>query len=109
MSLDEEYIQAAADRTMIQDLLGRYAFAIDYDTHDPGIWASLFVENGRFEIPVMQVVVEGRAALRDFAAGLQRTIPGLHHAMTNFTCDIDGDRARGRCELNEFLLRPEAI
>ena len=109
MVLDEKYIQEAADRVMIQDLLGRYAFAIDYDTHDAGAWAALFAEDGRFEIPVMKVVVEGREALRDFAAGLHRTIPGLHHVMTNFVIDIDGDRATGKCELNEFLLRPEAI
>ena len=29
--------------------------------------------------------------------------------MSNFVIDIDGDRARGKCELNEFMLRPEAI
>jgi len=109
MALDEKYIQEAADRVMIQDLLGRYAFAIDYDTHDPGAWAALFTEDGRFEIPVMKVVVEGRDALREFAAGLQRTIPGLHHVMANFVIDVDGDRAVGKCELNEFLLRPEGI
>jgi hypothetical protein len=109
MPLDEHYIQAAADRTMIADLLGRYAFAIDYETADPAAWAALFTPNGRFEIPVMKVVVEGRAALTEFAAGLQRTIPGLHHVMSNFHVDVDGDHARGRCELNEFLLRPEGI
>jgi hypothetical protein len=109
VALDEKIIQLAADRTMIQDLIGRYAFAIDYDTHDPAAWAALFTEDGRFEIPIMKVVVEGRAALREFAAGLHRTIPGLHHVMSNFIVDVDGDQARGKCELNEFLLRPEAI
>ncbi|MBL6750557.1 MAG: nuclear transport factor 2 family protein [Nevskia sp.] len=109
MARDEKYLREAADRIMIQDLLGRYAFAIDYATHNPMEWAELFVEIGRFEIPEVSIVVEGRAALRDFAAGLQRTIPGIHHVMTNFVIDIDGDRARGKCELNEFMLRPEAI
>ena len=80
MALDEDYIQRAADRTMIQDLLGRYAFAIDYQTNDPNAWASLFTDDGRFEIPAMRVVDKGRTALRDFAAGLHRTIPGLGHA-----------------------------
>ncbi|MDP6692065.1 MAG: nuclear transport factor 2 family protein [Alphaproteobacteria bacterium] len=109
MALDEQYIQEAADRVMIHDLLGRYAFAADYETNDPGAWAALFAEDGRFEIPIMKVVVEGRQALKEFAAGLQRTIPGLHHVMTNVMIDVDGDRASGKCELNEFLLRPEAI
>lgn len=106
---DDNYLQAAADRSMIQDLLGRYAFAIDYETGNPALWASLFTPDGRFEIPIMKVVVEGRAALTEFAAGLHCTIPGLHHVMTNSYVDVDGDSATGKCELNEFLLRPEAI
>jgi hypothetical protein len=109
MPRNEHYLQIAADRSMIQDLLGRYAFAIDYETGNPGLWASLFAEDGRFEIPIMKLVVEGRAALTQFAAGLHRTLPGLHHVMTNSYVDVDGDRATGKCELNEFLLRPEAI
>ena len=36
MALDEIYIQEAADRVMIQDMLGRYAFAADYGTGNPG-------------------------------------------------------------------------
>ncbi|MCZ6664330.1 MAG: nuclear transport factor 2 family protein [Gammaproteobacteria bacterium] len=109
MSLDEKYIQEAADRIMIQDLLGRYAFAADYGKGDPESWAALFIDDGRFEVPEISLVVAGRAALIKFIEGLHRTVPGLHHVMSNFVIDIDGDRARGKCELNEFMLRPEAI
>ena len=38
MSLDEKYIQEAADRVMIQDLLARYAFETDYGTGNPDAW-----------------------------------------------------------------------
>jgi hypothetical protein len=109
MSLDEKYLQEAADRIMIQDLLGRYAFAADYGNGNAESWAALFIEEGRFEIPEISLVVAGRAALTKFMQGLHRTVPGLHHVMSNFVIDIDGDRARGKCELNEFMLRPEAI
>lgn len=109
MAIDERALQFAIDRSLIHDLLGRYAFAIDYGSDDPTRWARLFAEDGRFEIPIMRVVVEGHAALAEFAAGLQRTIPGLHHAMTNFYLDLDGELATGKCQLNEFLLRPEGI
>ena len=51
MALDETYIQEAADRVMIQDLLGRYAFAADYGTGNPESWAALFIEDGIFGIP----------------------------------------------------------
>jgi hypothetical protein len=109
MSLDEKYIQEAADRVMIQDLLGRYAFAADYGSGNPESWVALFTEDGRFEVPAISLVAEGRPALTRFIDGLHRTVPGLHHVMSNFVIDIDGDRARGKCELNEFMLRPEAI
>ena len=29
--------------------------------------------------------------------------------MSNFVIDLAGERASGRCELNEFMARPEAI
>lgn len=109
MSRDPAYLEAAADRAHIADLVGRYAFAIDYDTHDPGAWAALFTSDGRFEIPIARVVVAGQDELTVFAAGLQRTLPGLHHVMSNLVVDLDGERARGRCQLNEFMVRDEAI
>tara|TARA_B100000676_G_scaffold4973_1_gene4575 strand:+ start:87 stop:383 length:297 start_codon:yes stop_codon:yes gene_type:complete len=37
------------------------------------------------------------------------TVPGIHHVMSNFVIDVEGDRAQGKCELNEFMLRSEAI
>ena len=109
MDFDKKYIQEAADRMMIQDLLGRYAFAADYGRGKPESWAALFIEDGRFEIPEISMVVRGRSALTKFIEGLHRTVPGLHHVMSNFVIDVEGDRAQGKCELNEFMLRSEAI
>ena len=40
MALDETYIQEAADRVMIQDLLGRYAFIADYGVGNPESWTA---------------------------------------------------------------------
>ncbi len=107
----QRYLLEAADRIMIQDLLGRYAFAADYAHGDPHAWSSLFTEDGSFEVPSIGLVVGGRAELERFVDGLHKTVPGIHHVMSNFVIDIDidGDTARGKCELNEFMLRPEAI
>lgn len=101
------YLTRAADRVMIQDLLARYAWEADHG--DAAAWARLFVADGVFEIPSIKVWVEGHEELTGFMADLQRTIPNVHHVMTNFVIDLDGDRATGRCELNEFMARPEAI
>ena len=40
---EKQYIAEAADRVMILDLLGRYAFAADYGTGNPSEWASFFI------------------------------------------------------------------
>jgi hypothetical protein len=94
---------------MIQELHGRYAFALDYPTSGPDEYANLFTENARFIIPEISMVLEGREDLRKFADGIHKTVPGLHHVQSNFVINIDGDRATGKCELNEFMVRPEAI
>jgi len=109
MALDENYIQRAADITMIQDLMARYALALDYPLNGGKDYADIFTDDGIFAMPEMFVEVRGRQELIEFAEGLHRTVPGLHHVITNLAIDIDGDKARGRCELNEFMLRREAI
>ena len=60
---EKQYIAEAADRVMILDLLGRYAFAADYGTGNPSEWASLSVDNGMFAAPESGWQVKGRAAL----------------------------------------------
>lgn len=107
MARTSEYLQQAADRVMIQDLLARYAWHVDHG--DPADWAALFTEDGVFEIPTVKVKAEGREELAAFAADLQQAIPNVHHVQTNFVIDLDGDRARGKCELNEFMARSEAV
>jgi hypothetical protein len=101
------WLEAAADRVMIQDLLARYVWEIDHGT--PEGFAALFTPDGVFEVPQAKVRVEGRAGIVAFASDLQRTLPNVHHVTTSLVVDLDGDRATGRCELNEFLARPEAI
>ena len=91
MAIDERALQFAVDRILIHDLLGRYAFAIDYGNDDPARWAGLFTEDGRLEIPIMKVVVEGHAPLaagcltrarlgltREAAGTLRATAPPVH-------------------------------
>jgi ketosteroid isomerase-like protein len=109
MSLDEKYIQKAADITMIQDLLARYALALDYPKNGGQDLVDLFTEDGVFTIPELSMVAEGHDEIRIFAEGIHSTVPGLHHVTTNIVVDVDGDLATGRAELNEFMLRKEAI
>lgn len=107
MTRSAEYLKTAADRTMIQDLLARYAWEIDHGT--PEGYAALFTEDGVFEAPDLKVRVQGTEELLAMARDLQRTLPNVHHLMSSLVIDVSGDQARGRCELNEFMARPEAI
>ena len=107
MSRRTEYLEAAADRVMIQDMLARYAWEIDHGT--PEGFAAVFSEDGIFEVVALKLRVEGTQDIIAFAKDLQRTMPNLHHVMSNFVINISGDRASGRCELNEFMALPDAI
>jgi hypothetical protein len=107
MSRPTHYLQAAADRVMIQDLLARYAWDLDHGTAEG--WADAFTADGVFEAPSLGFRVAGRDALIAFARDVHRTLPDVHHLMTGFVIDITGDRASGRCALNEFMSRPEGM
>ena len=107
--MNESYIQKAADITMIQDLNARYALALDYPQNGGEDLVDLFAKDGIFTIPEMSMVVQGRDEIRIFAEGIHETIPGLHHVITNIAVDTNGDTATGRAEVNEFMLRKEAI
>ena len=53
--------------------------------------------------------VVGRAKLMEFANDLYRTVPHLHHVTTSPLITLDGNRAFGKSQLNEFMSRSEAI
>jgi hypothetical protein len=72
-----KYLQTAADRSMIQDLLARYAWELDHGT--PEGRGALFTKDGIFEAPDLGLWVQGSPALAAFARDAQRTIPNLHH------------------------------
>jgi hypothetical protein len=92
---------------MILDLLGRYAWEIDHGTAEG--WAGVFTPDGIFESPESGMRVQGRETLMAVARDLYCTLPTVHHVMSNHVIEVSGDTAKGRCELNEFMARPEAI
>jgi len=107
MGRDNAFLDAAADRVMIKDLLGRYAWALD---HGPAAaWAGAFTPDGIFEAPNLGFRVAGRAKLIEFANDVYRTMPNAHHLMTNIVIDVSGDEASGRCALNVFVALPDAV
>jgi len=107
MPRSQKYIDDAADRVMIMDLLARYVWAIDYGTAEE--WADVFTPDGVFAVAGSSMRAAGRDRLMEFANDLYRTVPHLHHVTTSIAITLDGDRAFGKSQLNEFMSRPEAI
>jgi uncharacterized protein (TIGR02246 family) len=102
----------AADRAAIQDLQGRYLFALDWQ--DADAYAATFTEDGVLDWA--GGIVRGRDAIRKEVQGMrarfekqaQGDAPArparLRHFITNVVLEFDGDRAFGRAywfELND--------
>ena len=107
MTRSDTYIQEAADRVMITDLVARYSWTADYGT--PEGWADLFMPDAVFSIPQAELRIVGHATLIEFMTDLQRTVPHLHHVTTSLNIELDGDWATGKSQLNEFLSQPDKI
>lgn len=107
MSCNRTYLEAAADRIMIQDLLARYAWELDRGS--PEAWSLCFTHEGVFEAPSLGFRVAGRASLAAFARDVHRTLPDVHHVTTDFSIEFAAERAAGKCFLNEFMARPEGM
>jgi hypothetical protein len=90
------------DRDAINQLMALYCHHIDAQEGEE--WASLFVDNGHFQVGALQV--DGHQALREFAEGLRviyQTRP-LRHIVANVVVEVDGDTATSRSYL--FTINP---
>lgn len=96
-----EEFRALNDRAEIQELVVRYATALD--TLDANAYADVFTEDAVFD--VTGTVYRGRAAIRGIVTGLQESrdralsestpVASLYHVMSNTSIEIiDEDEAR---------------
>lgn len=85
-----------ADRMEIQDLMGRFALAVD--VNGPEAMRDLFVEDGRFIVDELQIELEGIDNIINWIKGSADAFPpGLTHIQSNFVIDGDGDQAQLSC------------
>lgn len=98
MDYSDDY---ANDRAMIEDLLGRYAFAVDFN--DQEAYGALFTEDA--VLVHGTGVAEGREAIVAFMQGFAPDEDGLRpsrwqHNITNLVLEVapDGQTARGVAE-----------
>jgi hypothetical protein len=93
----------AEDRALIEDLQGRYMFALDWRNEDA--YAATFAPDG--EMDSAAVTGKGRDAIRQEILDMKareatraeeagKPTPRMRHNITNLALDINGDRAHGR-------------
>lgn len=87
---------SAADKIEIQDLMGRFALAVD--VKGPEAMRELFVDDASFVVDEMHINLQGIDSIINWIKGSADAFPpGLTHVQSNFVIDGDGDQAQLSC------------
>jgi 3-phenylpropionate/cinnamic acid dioxygenase small subunit len=87
----------------INNLFTRYTTSLDRG--DVERFVECFNENGRIESPIIGVF-EGHSGVRTFAERTARALQHgtqFRHIVSNLTAEVEGDRAKARCYLLDFV------
>ena len=84
-------VQALSDKLDIQELLARYARAVD--THDWDLYRSLFTSDATIDYTSAGGIAGTLDEVVDFLAGAIPILPWTQHVITNVEVDLDGDAA----------------
>jgi hypothetical protein len=93
----------AEDRALIEDLQGRYMFALDWRNEEA--YAATFAPDGEMDSAavtgkgrdgIAQEIIDMKAREAKRAEETGKPVPRMRHNITNVALDIDGDRAHGR-------------
>lgn len=90
-------LQPKTDRTQIEELMARYASAIDAKQYDE--IASCFAADATAQYPGFSGLLKGTS---DIVAHMRLALDALdatQHLFTNFIIDIEDDSARLSCEI----------
>ena len=87
-------LQALSDRQEIVELLYRYARGVD--TRDWALWRTVFTEDAELDYSTTGGPVGGRDEVTSWLESSIGLLPMIHHVVSNFQIDLDGDRAKVR-------------
>ncbi len=91
---------SAEDQLAIQSVAARYNHAID--SGDGVAYADTFVDDGVLDAG--ELVVEGRAALEEFARNFASSVRAPRHIATSLVIDGDGERAALRAYVQMYVM-----
>jgi len=99
-------LQQLSDRIEIDDLLTRYANALDAKDWD--LWQSCFTADAFIDYTAAGGVKGGVAEVRQWLAEVMASFEMTQHLVTNRAVEINGDVATSRCALfNPMGMRDE--
>jgi hypothetical protein len=84
-------LQQLYDKVEIQELLSKYARAVD--TNDWELWRSLFTDDAAIDYTALGGIAGSRDEVAEFLAASMPLLPMKQHYITNIEADISGDTA----------------
>lgn len=84
-------LQQLCDRAEIQDLLSKYARAVD--TGDWELWRSLFTDDATVDYTALGGIAGTRDSVADWLSSSMALLPMKQHYVTNIETEISGDTA----------------
>jgi hypothetical protein len=95
--MDEQAMEALADRLAVQDVLTRYVWALDTKTFDD--LDQVFTADAFIDYTSSGGIKGQYPEVKEWLANVLPHFPTYQHYVTNTDITIDGDRATSRCAL----------
>ncbi|MET8829870.1 nuclear transport factor 2 family protein [Streptomyces sp. NPDC004610] len=99
-------LRALTDRAELTALADRYLTHLDRDRHRDDWFGAVFTDDAHLTFPMGEY--KGMTGLAEFQRLARTTFERTHHTATNYTLDIDGDRAGIRAHLTAVHVRRAA-
>lgn len=93
MGIQQE-LRTGADRVAIQDLMARYAYAVDAKRWDS--LAEVFATGAEVDFVANGGIKDTWPAIGDWLATAMSGFTACQHYLSNFATDVDGDHASSR-------------
>lgn len=92
--ISQQELQTGADRVAIQDLMSRYAYAVDAKRWD--LLDEVFANGAEIDFLANGGIKDNWPAIGDWLATAMSGFTACQHYLSNFATDVDGDRASSR-------------
>lgn len=92
--VDQQELQRGADRVAIQDLMARYAYAVDAKRWE--LLDEVFVDGAEIDFLANGGVKDDWPAIGGWLATAMSGFTACQHYLTNFVTEVDGHRASSR-------------